>query len=119
MGNLIRKAVEITAKGFDIERRILFPANSSLILLKRDGRTQVFNALRQVDKGYIVRYDGFRNLNKVEIATNDDIKEIIYQTSHFAFNRQVYAVRDGDVSPPFGDRFTWLIFGQATKDVHE
>jgi hypothetical protein len=117
MGDILGKAVRITAKGFDLERKKLFRV-SWVALLARDGRDKVFSQLRYYTSGFITRSNNFRTGFYVEIATLDDLKLDILKLSHFAIDGQCYAVSDGDVFPPSGDRFTWMIYGTFVKDTY-
>src|SRR5687768_11611050 len=116
---LLGQAIKLTAEGFDIERRELLPAGAWIALLARDHRTKAFEQLRLYSgakAGFMVRFDGYRRQNYVEIATADDLTDVILKTSNYAFNTKVFAVEDGDTFPPFGDRFTWMIYGSFVKD---
>ena len=108
----------MTATGFDIERKLLYPAGSWIALLARDGRTKVFLELKYYTKGFIPRSNNFRSGFYIEIATLDDLKADILKTTHFALNGSCYAVGDGDVFPPSGDRFSWMIYGTFVKDTY-
>lgn len=121
MASFLNKAVRLTAKGFDKERKKLLPPDSWVSLLARDGRTQVFAELRYYDSGFVPRSNNFRSGFYIEIATLDDLKLDILKTTHFALNGDCYAVSDGDVFPPSGDRFSWMIYGTFVKDtfLHE
>jgi len=118
MSSLLETAVKLTANGFDIERRLLFPPGGWLALLTRDGRENAFHRLRLYTAGYIPRSNNFRTGFYVEIATLDDLKLDILKLSHFALDGQCYAVSDGDVFPPSGDRFSWMIYGAFVKDTY-
>jgi len=118
MADLIGKAVRITAKGFDIERKKLFRGTTWLALLTRDGRDNVFHRLRLYTAGFIPRSNNFKTGFYIEIATLDDLKLDILKLTHFALEGQCYAVSDGDIYPPSGDRFTWMIYGSFVKDTY-
>lgn len=118
MSNLLETAVKLTANGFDIERKLLFPPNGWLALLKRSGRENTFSQLRLYTSGFIPRSNTFRTGFYIEIATLDDLKLDILKLTHFALNGQCYAVEDGDIFPPSGDRFTWMIYGTFVKDEY-
>jgi hypothetical protein len=119
--SLLSDAVKLTAEGFDIERSELFPKNSWAALLATDGETETFSELRRFTRGFIVRnaWDGTRNRPALEIATLEDLSQIILKCSHFACNGQCYAVGEGDVTPPIGDQFTWKIFGSVVRERFE
>lgn len=118
MASLLAKAVRLTGKGFDIERRKLFPANLWLALLKNDGRNEAFHELRYFTDSFIPRSNNFRTGFYVEIATMTDLSIDILKTSHFSISGKVYAVGEGDVFPPSGDRFSWMIYGTFVKDFY-
>lgn len=101
-----------------MERKFLMPPNSWVALLARDGRDQVFSELAFYDKGFIQRSNNFRSGFYIEIATTDDLKLIILKTSHFAITGQCYEVGEGDLFPPSGDRFSWMIYGKFVKDQY-
>lgn len=116
--SLLEDAVKLTATGFDIERSLVYPASSWIALLTRDGRDNVFHRLRLYTAGYIPRSNNFRTGFYIEIATLDDLKLDILKLSHFALDGQCYAVGDGDIFPPSGDRFSWMIYGSFVKDAY-
>jgi hypothetical protein len=118
MADILGKAIKITAKGFDLERKKLFRGLTALALLTRDGRENVFSELRNYISGFIPRSNTFRTGFYVEIATLDDLKLDILKLTHFALDGQCYAVGDGDIFPPSGDRFTWMIYGTFVKDTY-
>ena len=118
MADLRTKLTPVVAKGFDIERKLLFPG-SYIVLLRRDGRSEKFGELRRYLKGFKPVYDSFRNQLRLEIATLDDLQADSLELSHFWFMGRVYSVSQADITPPFGDRFTWLILGTASaKDTY-
>ncbi len=118
MANLLAKAIKLTAKGFDIERKKLMPPGSWLALLARDGRDNIFTELRYYQTGFIARSNNFRSGFYIEIATSEDLHLDILKTSYFALNGKCYAVGDGDTFPPSGDRFSWMIYGTFSKDTY-
>lgn len=119
MSSLLQTAVKLTATGFDIERGLLFPPGMWLAFLTRDGRDNVFSQLRLYTAGFIPRSNTFRTGFYVEIATLDDLKLDVLKLTHFALTGQCYAVSDGDVFPPSGDRFSWMIYGGFVRDTYE
>lgn len=118
MANLLEKAIRLTAKGFDIERKKLFPPGLWLALLSRDGRTQVFHEIAYFESGFIPRSNNFRTGFYIEIATAADLSETILKTSFFSLSGKCYAVGEGDVFEPSGDRFSWMIYGTFVRDTY-
>jgi hypothetical protein len=118
MASLLDKAIRLTAKGFDIERKKLMPPNSWVALLAADRRANSFHQLRYYKKGFITRSNNFRTGFYVEIATADNLQPDVLKCSFFSINGVCYAVGDGDVFPPSGDRFSWMFYGTFVKDVY-
>ncbi len=121
MANFLERAVKMTARGFDIERKFLMPPDSWLALLGRDNRNNAFLQLRFYQKGFITRSNNFRSGFYAEIATPDNLQPDVLKCTHFAVGTAAsgvcYAVGDGDVFPPSGDRFSWMFYGKFVKDV--
>jgi hypothetical protein len=109
MGSLRDKGIKLTAKAFNLERKKLFKADSSLILLKPDGGEVEYVTLRTFEKDFIVRHNSFRNEIVVEIAIAEDIGALLKKTSNIVFDGWIYDVTEADMTPPFGDRFSWMI----------
>lgn len=105
--------IEAQIERLDALRETFCPPDSWAALLKTDGDTQEFVELRRFTSGFCpqTKHDGTRNRPTLEIATTEDLSADIRICSHFAFNGQCYETSDGDVTPPFGSRVTWLIFG--------
>ena len=119
MASFLEKAVRLTGRGFDIERRKLMPPNSWIVFLSRDGRNNnVFFQERRFDKSFVTRSNTFRSGFYVEIAVIENLQPVILKSSHFSVNGQCYAIADGDTFPPSGDRFSWMIYGTFTRDVY-
>lgn len=118
MANLLGKAIRLTAKGFDMERKKLFQPGLWLAMLARDGREQTFHELQFFSGGFIPRSNNFRTGFYVEIATVADLSTDILKMSHFSLSGKCYAVSDGDVFEPSGDRFSWMIYGTFVKDFY-
>lgn len=125
MANILAKAVKQTARGFDQERKKVFPPNSWVALLAADRTPGAggFKQLRLYRKGFIPRSNNFRTGFYIEIATADDLTLDILKTAYFALGKNsptgmVYSVSNGDVFEPSGDRFSWMIYGTFTKNTY-
>lgn len=118
MASFLDTAIKETGKGFDIERKLVMPLNSWVALLGRDSREKTFYQLRYYAKGFIPRTNNFRTGFYVEIATLDNLRSDILKCTHFVINGTCYALSDGDVFQPSGDRFSWMIYGTFVKDTY-
>lgn len=110
-------AIKAIGKGFDIERRVKGSPVDRIALLARDGRTRAYRELRAYDKGFILRYNGFRDRSIIEIATTDNLLEhvvdlvavaVVYGTTGV-----IHAATGADLTPPDDRRFTWMISGEV------
>lgn len=118
MANFLEQAIKLTGGGFDLERKLLFPPGIWLAMLARDGREHTFHELQYFSEGFIPRSNNFRTGFYVEIATVTDLSTDILKMSHFSLSGKCYAVSDGDVFEPSGDRFSWMIYGTFVKDFY-
>lgn len=111
-------AINITGKGFDIERKVKESPITSIILLRRDhhGTTSPYAVLKTYDSGFIQRYNSFRGQTEVEIATLDDLSVDATKLVGIALMQgdvgRICMISDGDVQPPDDDRWTWIFFGR-------
>ncbi len=112
-------AIRITAKGFNMERRILSPGLSYVILLAQDSKvSKGFRELRRYDAGFIARSNTFRNQKEFEIATLDDLSADTVFLTHLAYKGRLYKVGEGDIVEPDDERFTWLFYGSIRNQTY-
>lgn len=125
---LLDKLIRLTAKEFNLKRRLQFPKDSYLLVLKRNGRTQAFDVLETFagkKADFLVYWSNYRSAMTFEIArSGDEItapngKPLAHNLSiatHVSFNGDVFATELGDEIKPFFVDATWKIFGRATGD---
>lgn len=112
-------AIRITARGFDMERRLLNPGLNYVILLARDSsEVKGFRELRRYDAGFIARSDTFRLKKIFEIATEDDLSEDTLLMTHVAYKGRLYKIGEGDIVEPDDERFTWMIYGEIRNQAY-
>lgn len=116
MADLSKKGIKLTAKKFNIQRRLLAPA-SYLILLRRDGRINAFETpLLVLQKDFGAEWSDFRNAFVFEIARNETgFSEIIRKVTHLSFSGELYAALNQDEFPPYFTDFTWKISAQKVS----
>jgi hypothetical protein len=121
MSALHSTAVKLTAQGFDIERKLLFPSDATCKMLKPDGDTINYSVVELIPKGWICRFSEYRQRFVLEIATllPDFRTNVVEKTTHVALGKDVFQIEDGDTIPPIGDQFSWKFFCKQTGETFE
>lgn len=130
--NLLKTAVRLTEKRFEIQNRLLAPfteqrGDGLLYILKRDGTVgKKFKVLAIISNyGMDTETGQFRNRPFLEVAKSENtfganqdksFGEILGSASHVATvpNGELYSIREGDEVQVQQTDFTYRIFGQLT-----
>lgn len=102
--------IQEVALGFD-EIRAEFSPGATLELLKISSESDDFLILADVESGWFIKYNEFRNQFKLQIASLDpDFKELMNEVESVRVDGYVYTVAAGDRIQPTGASLFWTVF---------
>ncbi len=107
---ILDKIIAAKAKEFNALRRVFFPADSVLKLLKESETADDFDVILTILDDWYLKYSDFRQTFKLSIARNsDDFTGIITQATHVSVNDDVYVIRQADTLKPMGELPVWQL----------
>lgn len=118
MAGLREDLIPVIAEGFDIENELIDGNSHLLIVLRYDGRDDIFQELFRYYKGHKKTFDKYRQKAVFEIATLDNLFGITKRASHLSYDGLVYSVNTGDIAPPDNDRWTWLFYATISDNTY-
>ena len=108
---ILDKIIAAKAKEFNALRKVYFPADSLLQLLKVSETTDDFEEIDALSTDWYLKYSEFRRTFRLSIARNsDDFTAKIVQATHVSVNDDIYIVKQADTLKPQGELPVWQLF---------
>ncbi len=107
---ILDKIIAAKRKEFNALRRVYFPANSILELLRINDESNDFVVIETLLSDWYLEYAEYRSQFKLQIARGVDFKDTLLQVSNVRVNEDVYWVEKSDVISPQGSNPIWQLF---------
>ncbi len=105
------KIIAAKAKEFNALRKVYFPANSTLELLKISDGENDFEIIETLFADWYLKYSEYRHQFKLSVARSDAFfTDAVGEASNVRINADVYWIQKADTLPPMGTEPVWSLF---------